>query len=127
MKRVLVPCDGSPGALRAVRLAATEAAATAGDGAALAEAEIQLLHVIAPMTAVTLAEAFSAHSLDGRFPPQAAQALEPAAAILAAAGLRYRLHCRFGDPPPRSRPRRAHPAATPSSWARAATARWPAW
>ncbi len=93
MKRILVPCDGSPSALRAVRHVATEAAA----GAA-ASAEIELLHVIAPMTAVTLAEAFSAHSLDDRFPPQAAQALEPAAALLAGAGLRYTLHCRFGDP-----------------------------
>lgn len=90
MKKWLVPCDGSDSALRAVRHAAAEAAAGA--------AEIHLLHVIEPMTAVTLSEAFSAERLDERFPPQAAQALEPAIAVLAQAGVGYSLHCLFGQP-----------------------------
>lgn len=92
MKKLLVPCDGSESALRAVRHAAAEAA-IAGPAA-----EIDLLHVIEPMTPVTLSEAFSARRLDERFPPQAAQALEPAVAILAHAGAKYSLHCRFGEP-----------------------------
>ena len=92
MKKLLVPCDGSESALRAVRHAAAEAA-VAGPAA-----QIHLLHVIEPMTPVTLSEAFSARRLDERFPPQAAQALEPAIAILAQAGARYSLHCHFGEP-----------------------------
>ena len=91
MKKLLVPCDGSDSALRAVRHAAIEAAA----GSA---AEIHLLHVIEPMTPITLAEAFSAQRLDERFPPQAAEALEPAIAVLAQAGVKYSLHCLFGEP-----------------------------
>jgi len=86
MKKLLVPCDGSESALRAVRHAAGEAA------------EIHLLHVIEPMTPVTLSEAFSAARLDERFPPQAAHALEPAIAVLEQAGARYSLHCHFGTP-----------------------------
>lgn len=92
MKKLLVPCDGSESALRAVRHAA------AGAASARSAVEIQLLHVIEPMTAVTLSEAFSAQRLDDRFPPQAAQALEPAIAVLAQAGVRYSLHCLFGQP-----------------------------
>lgn len=88
MKKLLVPCDGSESALRAVR----HAASVAGT------AEIHLLHVIEPMTPITLSEAFSARQLDDRFPPQAAQALEPAIAVLAQAGVRYSLHCHFGSP-----------------------------
>lgn len=88
MKRLLVPCDGSESALRAVRHAASE----------WASAEIHLLHVIEPMTPITLSEAFSARQLDDRFPPQAAQALEPAIAVLEQAGARYSLHCHFGNP-----------------------------
>ena len=93
MKKLLVPCDGSESALRAVRHAAVEAAAGSG-------AEIHLLHVIEPMTPVTLSEAFSAQRLDERFPPQAADALEPAIAVMAQAGVKYSLHCLFGQPAP---------------------------
>ncbi|MBF6907524.1 universal stress protein, partial [Acinetobacter baumannii] len=49
---------------------------------------------------VILAEAFSARQLDERFPPQAAQALEPAIRILAEAGVPYTIHCHFGPPAP---------------------------
>lgn len=93
MKKLLVPCDGSESALRAVRHAAAEAAA----GPAT---EIHLLHVIEPMTPVSLSQAFSAQRLDERFPPQAAEALEPAVAVLAQAGARYSLHCHFGQAAP---------------------------
>jgi len=92
MKRILVPCDGSESALRAVR----HAVAVAGPAAA----EPQLIHVIEPMTPIALSEAFSAARLDERFPPQAAQALQPAIAILDQAGVGYTLHCRFGEPAP---------------------------
>lgn len=92
MKKILVPCDGSPSALHAVRHAAAEAAQA---GVA---AEVQLLHVIEPMTPVALSEAFQASRLDERFPPQAAQALQPASAVLEGTAVRYTLHCRFGDP-----------------------------
>lgn len=74
MKRILVPCDGSESALRAVRHAVAVARPAA--------AELQLIHVIEPMTPIALSEAFSAARLDERFPPQAAQALQPAIAIL---------------------------------------------
>lgn len=93
MKKILVPCDDSDSALRAVRHAAIEAAGPA-------PAEIQLLHVVEPMTPVTLSQAFSASRLDERFPPQAAKALEPAIAVLTQAGVRYSLHCHFGSPGP---------------------------
>ncbi|MGX4640397.1 universal stress protein [Massilia sp. SYSU DXS3249] len=92
MKKLLVPCDGSDNALHAVRHAAREAAD--------AQAQVHLLHVVEPMTPVILAEAFSAPQLDDRFPPQAAQALEPAAKILVEAGVPYTLHCHFGLPAP---------------------------
>jgi nucleotide-binding universal stress UspA family protein len=92
VKKLLVPCDGSESALRAVRHAAAEAASA---GSAI---EIYLLYVIEPMTPVALSEAFSAQRLDDRFPPQAAQALQPAIAVLAQAGVRYSLHCIFGQP-----------------------------
>lgn len=91
MKKLLVPCDGSECALRAVQHAAGEV--TAG-----VATEIHLLHVIEPMTPVTLSEAFSAERLDERFPPQAALALAPAIAILDRAGVRYTVSCRFGPP-----------------------------
>lgn len=91
MRKLLVPCDGSDSALRAVRHAAAEARR---DGAA----EIHLLHVIEPITPVALAEAFSAKRLDERFPPQAAAILVPAIAVLVQAGVLYSLHCRFGQP-----------------------------
>ncbi|MFC5462771.1 universal stress protein [Massilia niabensis] len=91
MKKLLVPCDGSESASRAVRHAATEAIA----GTAT---EIHLVHVIEPMTPIKLSEAFAAQRLDDRFPPQAAQALEPAVALLAQAGAKYSLHCLFGEP-----------------------------
>jgi nucleotide-binding universal stress UspA family protein len=93
MRKLLVPCDGSESALHAVRHAVSEALA----GPA---AEIHLLHVMEPMTPVTLAEALSAPRLDERFPPQAAQALEPALALLDEAGTTYTLHCQFGQPAP---------------------------
>lgn len=93
MKKLLVPCDGSESALRAVRQAATEAPAGTAD-------EIHLLHVIEPMTPIKLSEAFAAERLDERFPPQAAEALEPAVAVLAQARVKYSLHCLFGEPAP---------------------------
>lgn len=91
MNKILIPCDGSDSALRAVR----HAAKGLGGGS---PPSLELLHVIEPMTAATLSEAFAAHSLDERFPPQAAHALQPAIAVLDAAGVPYTLHCRFGDP-----------------------------
>lgn len=93
MKKLLVPCDGSPNALDAVRHAAAEAASGA-------PAEIHLVHVIEPMTPVSLSEALSAPRLDDRFPPQAAEAFEPAIAVLTQAGVGFSLHCLFGQPAP---------------------------
>lgn len=93
MRNLLVPCDGSESALQAVRHAAAKALTES-------EVEIHLLHVIEPMTPVTLSEAFSAQRLDERFPPQAAQALEPAVAALPKTGVRFTFHCSFGLPAP---------------------------
>jgi len=92
MENLLVPCDGSASALQAVRYAAALAAAS--------QRQIQLLHVIEPMTPAALCAAFAARRLDERFPPQAAHALEPAVRVLDQAGVEHTLHCRFGEPAP---------------------------
>jgi len=89
MNKILVPCDGSDSALRAVRHAASEAKS--------APADLELLYVIAPVTAVTLAEALSAQQLDARFPPQAREALQPAIDILEQERVRYTVYCRLGE------------------------------
>lgn len=94
MKRILVPCDGSDNALRAVRYAATQATASRQP------VEVELLHVLEPVTVATLASALSEEKLDSRFPAGAQRALQPATEILEQAGVAYRVHCRLGAPAP---------------------------
>lgn len=94
MKTILVPCDGSDHALRAVRYAASEATAHRQP------VKVELLHVLEPVTVATLAAALSGDKLDSRFPAGAQRALQPAAEILEQAGVAYKVHCRLGAPAP---------------------------
>lgn len=104
MSTILLPCDGSPPALRAARHAAAEAGSTT---------RVDLLYVMeAPdfegRAAVTapagdtaagmLHPAASSPVLAGRCPAPAARVLQDAATILAQAGVDYAVHWRTGDP-----------------------------
>jgi nucleotide-binding universal stress UspA family protein len=95
VKKILVPCDGSGNALRAVRYAAAQATASRQP------VEVELLHVLEPVTATTLATALSADKGDSRFPAAAEHALQPATQILDQAGVAYKVHCRLGSPAPK--------------------------
>lgn len=90
MNTILVPCDGSDGALRAVRHAAAKARDPGRPG------QVDLLYVMAPYYAVSFREPLAASQPDERFPQAARQALAPAAAILAEAGVEHSVHCRWG-------------------------------
>lgn len=100
MKKVLVPCDGSESALRAVRHAVIEAES------AVKPPEVELVHVLEPQAGAKLADERSLSTVFGRgpvaspLPPAAKQALQPAIDMLDRAGIRYGLHCPYGDPAP---------------------------
>lgn len=90
MEKILVPCDGSRHALRAVQFAAAEGSARPG------KVEVDLLFVL-PAGVPAAASAWSAGALDSRFPPEAWHALQAAAAMLAQAGVPHQLHYKVGD------------------------------
>lgn len=92
MKRVLVPCDGSENALRAVGYAARTA------GQSRHPIEVVLLHVLDPMTFRSPAAALAPNELMRLRPAQAERVLGPARAILDDAGVPYRECCRVGQP-----------------------------
>lgn len=100
MKKVLVPCDGSENALRAVRYAAAEASASA------TPVQVELVHVLEPIAAVkhaderSLAETLAGGHLPPASPPVAKKVLQPAIDILDQAGIKYEVHCPHGDPAP---------------------------
>ncbi|KFI07646.1 universal stress protein [Massilia sp. BSC265] len=100
MKKILVPCDGSDSALRAVRHAAAEAQSHS------TPARLELLHVIEPEAAAKfveqhpLAASQTAASPDTPSPPAVTQALHAATGILEQTGVAYDLHWRAGHPAP---------------------------
>lgn len=99
MKKILVPCDGSDSALRAVRHAAAEAKCHS------TPARLELLHVIEPDAAVDFAEERSLlESVAGQpglqRPPAVTRALQAAIGILEQAGVPYDAHWRAGHPAP---------------------------
>ncbi|HEY0488905.1 MAG TPA: universal stress protein [Telluria sp.] len=91
MKHILVPCDGSANALRAVQYAA----GLAQDNPAI---RLELLHVLDPVLFRNPAAALPPADLVRRRADELARVLQPARAILDAAGARYQVHVRVGDP-----------------------------
>lgn len=91
MKKILVPCDGSENALRAVRY---------GAGIARDDPSVQLalLHVLDPMTFRSHAASLPPDELTRLYPEEAGRVLQPARQILDAEGVRYQIRCRLGDP-----------------------------
>lgn len=89
MKKVLVPCDGSDNALRAVRYAATAAQEKPS-------MELELLHVLDPMTFKSQAALLSPEELSRLCPDAAVHVLQPARQILDQAGIPYKIRCRVG-------------------------------
>lgn len=91
MKHILVPCDGSANALRAVRYAA----GMAKDNPAL---RLDILHVLDPTIFRNPAAALPPADLERRRADELARVLAPARAILDEAAARYQVHVRCGDP-----------------------------
>lgn len=91
MKHILVPCDGSANALRALAYAA----GLAKDDPAV---RLELLHVLDPMHFRNPAAALPPDELERRRADALAHVLQPARAILDAAGVPYQVHARTGDP-----------------------------
>ncbi|WGG50936.1 universal stress protein [Rugamonas sp. DEMB1] len=89
MKKILVPCDGSDNALRAVRHAATSARENPS-------IEIELLHVLDPMTFKSQAALLSPDELSRLCPDEANHVLQPARRILEEGAIPYRVRCRVG-------------------------------
>ena len=93
MKKVLVPCDGSENALRAVRYAVAEARSMT------TPVQIELVHVLEPVMAVkhaderSLAQTFSGEHLPSTVPPVVKKVLQTAIDILDQAGVKYEVHC----------------------------------
>jgi nucleotide-binding universal stress UspA family protein len=89
MKKILVPCDGSENAARAVRYAAAAARENPG-------IELELLHVLDPMTFTSPAASLSPDDLSRLCPDEAERVLRPARRILEEAGVPCRVRCRVG-------------------------------
>lgn len=90
MKRLLVPVDGSKGALRAAK----HAAAQAGGGT-----ELQLVNVQPPMPLYGMVRAYMHESQYRQACAQLAdKALGPAVKLLKRARVPHRVHVRYGDP-----------------------------
>jgi nucleotide-binding universal stress UspA family protein len=94
VKHILVPCDGSDNAMRAV----AHAVATARESTA--HPDITLLHVLDPMTFASLGETLSPGALERGRPAEVDRALGPAEHALRDAGVPYRVAWRVGDPAP---------------------------
>ncbi|MCC6070461.1 universal stress protein [Massilia sp. GCM10020059] len=91
MKHILVPCDGSANALRALAYAAGLAKDNPG-------VRLELLHVLDPMRFRNPAAALPPDELERRRAAALAHVLQPARAVLDAAGVQYQVHARTGDP-----------------------------
>jgi nucleotide-binding universal stress UspA family protein len=92
MKKILVPCDGSDSALRAVGCAARMAIGSKEP------IHITLLHVLDPITFRSPAAALTPDELMLLRPAQAEQALRRGRALLEEAGVPFQECCRVGQP-----------------------------
>ncbi len=90
MKKILVACDKSENALRAVQYAAGEVRDNRGW-------ELELLHVLDPVTFTSPRNALSPEDLTRLCPQEAERVFAPARRILDDAGIAYRIRCRVGD------------------------------
>jgi nucleotide-binding universal stress UspA family protein len=89
MKKLLVAYDGSDNAMRAVRYAAE----AAQENRSL---QLELLHVLDPVTFKVPAASLSPDDLTRLYPDKADRVLQPARRILDDAGIAYRVRCRVG-------------------------------
>ena len=98
MRKLLVPCDGSDSALRALAHAVAEAKADP------MPAQVDLLHVADPDAVAAdvdqqaVNDPLAADALRPQPPALAMQAMQAAAAVLDQAGIRHALHWRTGEP-----------------------------
>ncbi|UUZ73771.1 universal stress protein [Polaromonas sp. P1(28)-8] len=88
MQKILIPFDGSPNALRAVRYAATAVQEKS-------TLELELLHVLDPMSLRSHATLTNIEVND-LYASEADQVLQPARQILDQAGIPYQAHYRVG-------------------------------
>lgn len=92
MKHILVPCDGSENAMRAV----AHAASTSKE--CTSAPDLTLLHVLDPFTFTSLGEVLAPGALERVRPAEVDRILGPAVSALQAAGVPYRIAWRVGDP-----------------------------
>ena len=90
MRKILVPCDGSDNALRAVRYAVSVAKECS-------DVHLELLNVEDPMQLRTHA-ALSVQEIAQMQADDAARILQPARQVLDAEGVPYQAGCRTGSP-----------------------------
>lgn len=89
MKKILIACDGSQNALRAVHYAAQE-------GKENRCLEFDLLHVLDPVTFTSQMALLPPDELSKLCPRQADRVLQPARRILDDAAVAYQVRCRVG-------------------------------
>lgn len=91
MRKILIPCDGSDNALRAVRYAAS----VAKD---LSNVQLELLYVHDPMLLKVYADLFAQGTEHNRQADEANRILQSAKQILDTEGVPYQIHWRVGSP-----------------------------
>lgn len=90
MRKILIPCDGSDSALRAVQFAARLARE-------LRDVELEMLYVEDPVP-LRMHAVLSNQEIDRMQATESERILHAAQRVLDAAGLPYRVHCRAGTP-----------------------------
>jgi len=91
MRKILIPCDRSDNALRAVRYAAS----VAKD---LSDVQLELLYVHDPMLLKSYADLLMQDAEHNRQIDETNRILQPAKQILDTAGVSYQTHWRVGSP-----------------------------
>ncbi|KFI07644.1 universal stress protein [Massilia sp. BSC265] len=92
MKTLLVPCDGSENALRALMHAALKVQDSC------VPVKVDLLHVLDPISFRAPDAVLSSEGLRRLHPREAERALQAARAMLGEAGIAFRESCRIGQP-----------------------------
>jgi nucleotide-binding universal stress UspA family protein len=90
MRKILIPCDGSDSALRAIRFAASLARE-------LRDVELEMLYVEDPVP-LRMHASLSNREIDRIQSDESDHVLREAKDILNDADLSYRVHCRAGSP-----------------------------